>query len=260
MDAGVAITIDATQALVWFERVWWVALRVGAMFMAAPLFGTAMVPMRVRLIVVLALSTALAALLPAPPELALDAHTVLAMTREVALGLAIGFLFRLAFEAIAFAGELVSQGMGLSFAQMLDPLRGVQSPVMSQLFTLVGALTFFAFDGHLLLIRVVFQSYTALPAGGTSAAASLLQTIPAFGGTMLAAGLSLALPIVIAMLVVNITFGVLARTAPALNPISIGLPAALFVGFVLLIALVPRMAAPLLAWINTTAATAAAVH
>ena len=258
MNAASAILLDGTEVLLWLERIWWVALRVGAMLLLAPMIGSNMLPKRVRLVLTLALSATLAPLLaPQIPPLALDAATFLAAARELALGAAIGFVFRLGFEAAAFAGELISQGMGLSFAQMLDPLRGAQSPVMSQWFTLIAGLVFFAIDGHLALVRVVFESYrVAAPADVALAHAA--AAVPAFGAAMLGAGLSFALPIVIAMLVVNLAFGVLARTAPALNPIAIGLPAALLTGFALLIALLPHLTRPFADWLVTTAATAAA--
>lgn len=258
MSTASAIVVDAIDLLGVVERIWWAALRIGSMVMLAPMIGTRMLPMRVRLILTLALSVSLAPLLPAAPQIGIDAPTFLAMARELAIGAAIGFVFRLGFEAAAFAGELVSQGMGLSFAQMLDPLRGTQSPVMGQWFTIIAGLIFFAVDGHLALVRVVFESYQVSASGTPFAAAHLLAAVPAFAQTMLAAGLSLALPAVVAMLVVNITFGVLARTAPALNPIAIGLPAALLIGFVLLLALLPRLVSPLEQWLNATAAAAAA--
>jgi flagellar biosynthetic protein FliR len=256
MNTAASIVLDGGQVFGYLERIWWVALRVGAMLMLAPMIGTKMIPARVRLILALAISAALAPMLPsATPVTGVDAGTLLAVARELALGAAIGFIFRLGLEAAGFAGELISQGMGLSFAQMADPLRGTQSPVMGQWFTLIAGLTFFAMDGHLALIRVVFDSYSLTPNGSI---AHVFEAIPMFAKSMLEAGLTLALPIVIAMLVVNIAFGVLARTAPALNPIAIGLPAALLTGFVLLVALLPRLVGPLQDWISLTAAAAAA--
>jgi flagellar biosynthetic protein FliR len=256
MSTAASIVLDGGQVFGYLERVWWVALRVGAMLMLAPMIGTKMIPGRVRLILALAVSAALAPLLPSvTPTIGVDASTLLAVARELAIGAAIGFIFRLGLEAAGFAGELVSQGMGLSFAQMADPLRGTQSPVMGQWFTLIAGLSFFAMDGHLALIRVVFDSYALTPNGSL---AHVFESIPAFARSMLEAGLTLALPIVIAMLVVNVAFGVLARTAPALNPIAIGLPAALLTGFVLLVVLMPRLVGPLQDWIATTAASAAA--
>jgi len=262
MDPTSAILVDASKVFEILERTWWIALRIGTMLMLAPMIGTNMLPKRIRLVLALALSFTLAPLLPpATVTIGIDAQTYLAMARELAIGATIGFLFRLGLEAAAVAGEMISQGMGLSFAQMLDPLRGTQSPVMGQWFTLIAGLCFFAVDGHLALVRVVFDSYTIAPGGSPLSLAHALAAVPDFAKSMLAAGASFALPVVIAMLVVNISFGVLARTAPALNPIAIGLPAALLMGFVLLLALLPRLATPLSSWLATTAAAAAsAVH
>ncbi len=258
MDTPVSVIIDGAHLLALGQQVWWVALRLGAMLMVAPMIGTYAVPMRIRVLLALTLSTALAPLFPAAPAAALDAATVLAVTRELAIGAALGFVFRLALEAAALGGEMIAQAMGLSFAQMIDPMRGVQSPVMGQWFTLVAGLCFFALDGHLALVQAVAESYRLLAPGATPASlAGLLDAVPAFAVTMFAAGVGLALPIVFAMLAVNLAFGVLARTAPALNPIAIGLPAALLLGLVLLTALLPHLLAPLRSLFETTATTAA---
>lgn len=259
MSAAAAIVVDGGALLAAGERVLWVSLRIGAMLMTAPMIGTRMLPARVRLILALALAGALAPLLPAPAAGGFDARTALAVARELAIGASIGFVFRLAIEAAGLAGELVAQGMGLSFAQMVDPLRGTQSPVMAQWFVLVAGLAFFALDGHLALVRAVVASYAVAPPGAATPLTPVLDAVPAFAGAMLAAGTGLALPVVIAMLAVNVAFGVLARTAPALNPIAIGLPAALLVGLVLLVALLPHLRAPLESWFGEAAAAAAAL-
>jgi flagellar biosynthetic protein FliR len=257
MQGAAGIVLDASGLFTVGVHIWWIALRIGAMLMLAPVLGPGMLPARIRLIVALALAIAVAPLLPAtPPTSGFDAATLLAVARELAIGAAIGFIFRLAFEATAVAGEMIAQGMGLSFAQMVDPVRGTQSPVMGQWFVMLCGLCFFALDGHLAMVRVVVESYAVAPAAASSDLSPMLDVVPAFAGAMLLAGASLALPIVIAMLVVNIAFGVLARTAPAMNPIAIGMPAALLVGFVILVALTPHLLGPLKDWLSNAAATA----
>lgn len=247
MDATTGITLEGLHLLAYAQQVIWLSLRIGALLLLSPFLGTQAVPRRIRLIFALALSAAVAPLVPAPVIVAgLNAETVLAVARELAIGASLGFLMRLALEATAMAGELIAQGMGLAFAQMIDPMRGTQSGVVTQWLTVVAGLTFFAVDAHLALLSVLFESYSVLPAGATPAAMShLLDAIPGFAGIIFVAGASLALPVMIAMITVNIAFGVMARTAPSLNPIAIGLPAALLVGFVLLIALVPNLLEPL---------------
>jgi flagellar biosynthesis protein FliR len=247
MDPTTAISLEHLNLLGWGQQVIWLSLRIGAMLLLSPFLGTQSVPRRVRLVFALALSAALAPLVPAPAvQAGLNAETVLAIARELAIGAALGFLLRLAVEAVAMAGELVSQGMGLAFAQMVDPVRGTQSAVVSQWFMVITALVFFAVNGHLALIALVAESFVVLPAGAQPAAMSeLLDAIPGFAGIIFLAGASIALPLMIAMVTVNTAFGVMGRTAPSLNPIAIGLPAALLTGFVLMIALVPHMLVPL---------------
>lgn len=246
MNGAGAILLDGNQLFALVQAVVWVSLRVGAALMASPLVGARLIPMRARVVLTLTVSSVLAPLLPPVPAMAVDAATVLAVARELAIGVALGFMLRLAFEAGALAGELVAQGMGLAFAQMADPARaGMASGLVGQWFYVALALLFFAFDGHLALVELVARSYELAPVGAPLAdPVALASGPPRFFLTVLAMGVRLALPIMLAMLVVNISFGVLSRAAPALNPIQIGLPAALFLGIILLGVLTGELIAP----------------
>lgn len=236
MDAPAAVLLDGQQLFGFAQAILWTSLRTGAAIMASPMLGSHSLPMRTRLILVLAISCVLAPLLPAPPAAAPDAATVLNIARELTIGVAMGFMLRLAFEAGTLAGELVAQGTGLAFAQMADPTRGgMASGLVGQWFYIAFGLLFFAFDGHLALIQMVATSYTTAPVGTPLANPSLiLSAPPQFMVTVFATGTRIALPVMIAMLVINLSFGLLARAAPSLNPIQIGLPTALFVGLMLM--------------------------
>lgn len=244
------ITGTAAEGNVLFghvEQVMWLALRIGGAMMAAPMIGTRAMPMRIRLIIVIALSIVFAPLLPVVPAFhGIDALLVLGVARELAIGVSIGMVFRLAFEAGSLAGELIAQGMGLAFAQMADPLQGVNSGIVGQWFYAAFALLFLAMDGHLRLIELLFQSYADAPVA--QAGWSLqVEALPLFLADVLLAGVRIALPIMIAMLTTNLAFGVLSRAAPALNPMSIGLPAALAMGLILLVVLTGRLLVPVAA-------------
>ncbi|AUZ55121.1 flagellar biosynthetic protein FliR [Stenotrophomonas acidaminiphila] len=246
MDPITRMMIDGQQAFAIIGTTLWVMLRIGAMLMAMPMVGSRAVPARVRALLAVALSVALAPVLPPVPVWnGFDAATVLSIARELAVGVSIGFLLRLIFEAGAMAGELVAQGTGLAFAQMSDPLRGGSSGVVGQWFYLLFGLLFFTSNGHLALISLLVDSYRALPIGTAlpdpHAMAALAPTLflQVFRGA-----LSLALPLVVAMLAVNLAFGVLARAAPALHPMQLGLPVSLLLGLVLLALLAGEMAAP----------------
>jgi flagellar biosynthetic protein FliR len=245
MEPTTATVIDGLNLFGMLGTVLWHAIRIGAAMQAMPMLGGRSMPMRARLIFTLAISGALSALLPTPPAAGVDAMTVLTVLREFAVGIAIGTILRLAFEAGQFAGELVSQGMGLSFATMADPLSGASSPVLAQWFYLVFGLLFFTFDGHLALVKLLLDSYRALPLGTPLVdVQQFLSVVPTFFSTALQAGLLLALPVIVALLAVNLAFGVLARAAPQLNPVQLGLPVALLVGLVLLMLLARELQGP----------------
>ncbi|MET0288040.1 MAG: flagellar biosynthetic protein FliR [Pseudoxanthomonas sp.] len=248
MDAATAMVLDGNRAFAMIGAVLWIMLRTGAMLMAMPLVGTRAVPARVRVLLAGTLSVALAPILPPLPAWGgFNAVTVLSILREVSLGVAMGFMLRLVFEAGAFAGELVSQGMGLSFAQMADPLRGTNSGVTSQWFYLAFGLMFFASDGHLAMISLLVRSYQALPVGmAIPDVNAMLAVAPDFLPAVLRGGLSLALPIMIAMLATNLAFGVLAKAAPQLNPVQLGLPVALLMGMSLLAVMMGDISSPVL--------------
>jgi flagellar biosynthesis protein FliR len=246
MDATTGVLIDGVVLFEFLAAVVWTSLRVGGFFMVAPLIGTRSLPARVRLIFVLALSTVLAPFAQTPPLLSLDGGTVLDILRELAIGVALGFVLRVAFEAAALAGELVAQGMALAFAQLSDPLRGgATSGVVGMWFYIGFALLFLAFDGHLAMIDLLVRSYAALPVGAALAdPEALAGAAPQFLAVALVTGVQVALPIMMAMVVVNLAFGVLGRAAPALNPIAVGLPAALAIGMALMAVLISELQGP----------------
>ncbi|WP_374013895.1 flagellar biosynthetic protein FliR [Pseudoxanthomonas koreensis] len=248
MDPATAMVIDGQQAFGMIGAIMWAMLRTGAMLMAMPLIGTRALPMRIRVLMAGTLAMAIAPLLPPPPAgSGIDAATVLGVARELALGVAMGFGLRLIFEAGALAGELVSLGMGLAFAQMTDPLRGTSSGVVAQWFYIAFGLLFFASDGHLAMISLLVHSYQALPvAAAWPDPTAMLGVVPELFSMVLRGGVTLALPVMVAMLATNLAFGVLARAAPALNPIQLGLPVALLLGLFLLANLATEVATPIL--------------
>lgn len=246
MDSATQMAIDGQQAFAIIGTTLWTMLRIGAMLMAMPLIGTRAVPARIRALLAIALAVALAPILPPVPAWnGFDAATVLSVARELAIGISIGFVLRLVFEAGAIAGEMVAQGTGLAFAQMNDPLRGGSSGVIGQWFYLLFGLLFFTANGHLALISLLVDSYKALPVGTALPDPQALAAVaPSFVMQVFRGALTLALPLTVAMLAVNLAFGVLARAAPALNPIQLGLPVALLLGMFLLTLLAGEMGPP----------------
>ena len=187
----------------------WTALRVGGVVMLAPLLGAMYVPRRIRLAMALVLSLALLPTAGPPPALEpLSGAGLLAITQELIVGLAIGFVLRLATEAALLAGQLISTGMGLSFATVVDPQNGGM-PLLGRFYIVVSSLLLLATNAHLSLIALLAQSFSAVPIGSGGLSPGDARVIADFGAVMFAGAVQLALPSVIAILMVNVAFGVI---------------------------------------------------
>ena len=229
------------EAQLW---LWLVAMiRPGAAFLAAPVFGAAFVPVQLRAIIALAIGIPALAVtdFTLPVDGLVSMEGFLLVLGEVLAGLALGFAVQIGYSAALIAGETIGNAMGLGFAAMVDPSTGQNNPIVAQFLSIVGTLLFLAIGGHLALAATVVESYRALPPGDAWIGAQSLYGLVLFGGVLFAAGLSIALPVGFAIVLVQIVMGMLARSAPALNLFAVGFPAALLAGLVLM-----AMAAPVM--------------
>jgi len=212
----------------------WTMLRVTGVAMVAPVLGSLMVPVRIRVIISVALAIAMLPLVGSVPDYAiLSVSGLFAAVRELGIGLAMGFVFRLAIDAALIAGQVVSMGMGLAFATVVDPNSG-GVPLLGRFYVVVATLLLLAADAHLLLIEAVARSYELLPIGSLAFGLPGITEVVAFGSVMFAGAIHLALPSVVAILMVNIAFGVISRAAPTLNLFAVGFPIAILMGFIVL--------------------------
>jgi flagellar biosynthetic protein FliR len=156
------------------------------------------------------------------------------MTQEILVGIAMGFAVQLVFDAIALGGQVISMSMGLGFAVFLDRVRGVNVPVLGQLFLMVGMLVFLSLDGHLALIQLVADSFQLLPISAGGLSSDALSNLLQWSSQVFVIALKIALPAITGLLVVNLAFGVTSRAAPTLNLFAIGFPVAMLLGFVVI--------------------------
>lgn len=213
----------------------WPLLRISALFVAVPLFSLKAVPARVRLILSVAMTFVVMPLLPAFPAIDMFSYDGIRVAlTQVLIGLSGGFIVQMVFAAVVFAGQGVALSMGLGFAAMVDPQNGQQVPVVAQFYVITSTLVFLGLDGHLLLINMLLDSFTSLPIGIDGITKADIWAIIAWSSRMFAGGLLLAMPVIVSLLLVNISFGVAARAAPQLNIFSVGFPVTLMLGIILI--------------------------
>ena len=213
----------------------WPLFRTGALFMVMPLYSSRVVPARVRLLLAMAITIIIAPLLPPAPHVEpLSGIAILTTLQQLAVGFAMGLILQIYFAIFTSAGQMISMQMGLGMSVMMDPINGVQIPVLSQVFQLLSFLMFLAVDGHLVVIVVLIDSFSILPVSSFQLSQLAIADIPKLGGWLFASALLMIIPAMISLLAVSFTFGVMNRSAPQFNIFTLGFPLTMLGGLVIL--------------------------
>ncbi len=224
------IELSSAELSRWVASYLWVLFRIASLLMTMPVLGTQLLPVRVRLYFALALTLLIAPQVGEVPLLdALSLSTWIVIGEQILIGAAMGFSLQLLFQVHVLAGQIIAMQMGLGFASMNDPSTGISVAVVAQVFTMLVTLLFLAMNGHLVVLEVLAESFTTLPIGDSLGRMDLQALVLRFSWVM-AAAILIGMPAITALLIVNISFGVMMRAAPQLNIFSIGFPLTLVFG------------------------------
>ena len=239
------ITVTSAQLYAWIAAFLWPLARILGLVSVAPLLGNIGIPAPVKLglgiLLALAIAPGLPAV-PAPDPMSLDGLLVLA--REAMIGLAMGFAMRIVLAAVELAGEVMGMTMGLGFATFYDPQTRANTSAIGQLLALLTLLIFIATNLHLVLLAALADSFTSMPIAPTPAGTGMFRQLATWAGAIFSSGLQLALPVVAALLVINLALGILAPAAPPPNLLRIGFPITIGAGFLMLALVLPYLAVP----------------
>ena len=131
-------------------------------------------------------------------------------------------------------GEKIASTSGLAFAAQVDPNTGASTPVISQILMLFLLVIFLAIDGHLIVLRTMLDSYEYIRIDSIPTLDILLKTGIGAAGSMFLAATIIMLPVSVLLLMVNLSIGVMTRSAPTLNLFSFGFPITLLGTFIFL--------------------------
>jgi len=135
------ISIGSAQIDAWIAAFIFPLSRILAFIAAAPLWSTAGIPRRMRLILGIAITVAIApALPPLPAVQPASLGGLWIMAQQMLIGIGMGFAARIVFSAFDLAGEFIGTQMGLGFATFNDPLSSSQQPVLTEIIPLVALL------------------------------------------------------------------------------------------------------------------------
>ncbi len=210
--------------------------RFGSLFMATPIFSHNNIPMSLKAAMAFFFTIVF---YPSMPPLAIHIDTatiVLAILGEMLLGLSVGIVLQLAYNAITFAGGQISFMMGFSMASAIDPQSGVSMPIVSQFLSLIALMILLALDLHHWILLFVDASLKTIPLGGFIITHDLFNYVVHAASQMFVVGFMIAFPIIALSLLADIIFGMLMKTMPQFNLLVIGFPIKITVAFVVIIA------------------------
>lgn len=217
-------------------------IRISALLVVAPFFGSDTVPTRVKIFLSLFLTIMILPIIKqeqAPAGSSLLFLFPLAM-KEMFIGLFLGFVARLMFEGFQFAGTLISTQMGLGMSQLVDPESGQQASPIGNIYTLVAIVIFLNLNGHQMLISALYKSFEIAPlyAANVLENAAEVSTARMFNDIFVI-GVKLAAPSMVTLFLIEVSTGILARIVPQMNIFFIALPLRLGVGLFIVIATLP---------------------
>lgn len=240
------ITLSSADINTWIASLLWPLARILGLITAAPVLGNRSVPTTIKVALGVLLALVIAPTVPKLPAADPMSYAgLLILVQEMLIGVAMGFTMRIVFSAIEMAGEISSLTMGLGFASFFDPNTQGRSSAISQFLALIATMAFISVNAHLVLLSALAESFQTLPVSGIPINGSGFKRVADWGARIFSAGLQLSLPMVAALLLVNVALGVLTRAAPQLNLFGIGFPITLGVGFIVIATTLPYLTTPL---------------
>lgn len=221
--------------------------RLSGLMMVAPVFSARIIPWRARTGILVVLTVAL---FPVAKEstaagAVVDASTLLT---EILIGITLGLGAAVFVGAAESAGDMLAVQMGLSGANVLDPMAGTQMPVLGQFLGLFVVALLLAVGGHLIILQALAASLQFLPPGQVLDFEGGPTALAQIGGAQFVLGLRFAAPVVAAMMIGNAALGAMAKTVPQLNILMMAFPLQIGIGLVTLGLTLPLIATYFGSW------------
>ncbi|MDR3541370.1 MAG: flagellar biosynthetic protein FliR [Desulfosporosinus sp.] len=230
-----------TELLQWNISLFLLILsRWAGMIMLAPVFGARGVPGVVKLGLAASLSLIVYPLISATkPSIPDELLPYIAIViKEVFVGLVIGFVIYTITAVLQGAGQLLDFQMGFTMGAAIDPVYGVQSPMMGNFQMILATMLLLATNSHHFLIAAMVKSYAYIPINPSSLPSNITFYVQLVANVFALAA-QMALPVFGALLVSDIGVGLLSRTVPQLNIFSVVFPVKIIFGFIILFLSLP---------------------
>jgi flagellar biosynthetic protein FliR len=212
-----------------------VLFRIGGLMLFAPMLGSARIPKRVKALFAIILALGLTASIPRPAHLPETTWGVaIGIGGEMMFGLAMGMILSFVFISTQWAGQMIGQQMGLNMGEVVDPQFSGASSVIGDFYYFLTLVVFLFVGGHRDMIRGIRDSFDSLPLLSVGINASVLNLVVQMFATATTLAMRLAAPVLVTMLVVDLTLGFIGKTMPQLNVMASGMSIKSMVGLIVI--------------------------
>lgn len=226
-----------------FETLLLVFIRTSAMLFVFPIFSARQIPLLVRFGLAALVSFVLYRAMPTMAPLPNTGALVAAVVSQIVLGIIVGFVAYLVFMGIQFAGEILDIQIGFAVANVISPQTQQQVTVLGELELTLATLVFLISNSHLLMLQGIGGSFNLVPLPYITLDPSVASNVVAFLEMAFLIVFQIAAPAAVALFVVNVALGLMARVAPQMNVFVVGFPLQIGVGLFMLAVSVPLLAA-----------------
>lgn len=213
---------------------------MGAMAFA-PIFGNMTVTRRVRIMLGIAVAFIMFTANPYTPlgYTTFIGYTVI-LIKEIVVGLSLGFMTNMVLNVINMAGHCIDREMGFSMVSNFDQTFNTETTITAQFYSMMIMIIMLVLNLHYYILSALSDSFTLIPLGNVKVDTGILyDTMIQFMTDYFVIALRISLPILIAIMLLNMVLGVLAKTAPQMNMFVVGIPLKIFVGFAVLVVTLP---------------------
>lgn len=216
------------------EALLLVVFRVGGILFFAPIFGGRPVPATVKAAIALWVSFSFfhhinPAAVPMPGN---TATLILAIVGELLIGIAIGLLAQIIVVSVQFGGSVIGTHMGIRIANVFDPSSEVTTSVVGAFMNVVAVLLLLAFDFHLILLKIVSESYRVIPPLGVTFRFGVVDLVLRAGANMFLFAVQIVAPVLAAIFFIEVVIAVMARTARQFNMMMLQFPIKILIGLI----------------------------
>lgn len=200
-----------------------VGARVSALLVFAPFFGSLTIAPRIKAGLAISLTAIVYPLVGAELPALSGAAGWKVAGGEVIVGLVMGITIQFVFEGVELAGQIVGFQVGHALANLINPQSDAETPILANFYQAVALLIFLQLNVHHWLLRGLVKSFEYCPPGMVVASTAATEVIWRAAGGMLLIAVQVAIPTLLATILIDIALAFVGRASPQLPVLFVGI-------------------------------------